>query len=118
MNSKRTVRLFKVITRSLFEGSSLSYSRTVDAIIGLGQSVHEQEEIDYSLGECGAADIASLLVGAFWFFADYHGGQFSPEYKALSVLGETYDPGFASGPQNDSSESEVYSALEEKFNDK
>ena len=55
-----------------------------------------------------------MIVGAYWFMADYHGGQSSKEYEALSVLGRVYKPGCSSGPENESTEQDVYEALEEK----
>ena len=40
----------------------------------------------------GEYSLADLIVGAYWHYADCHGGQGSPEYRALSALSLIYSP--------------------------
>jgi hypothetical protein len=115
--TKRNItRLFEIVNRSLFRiNSTLDYARTMQAIIELGELIsdHPGDSLDlWSIGEFGETSLDSLIVGAFWFCSDYHGGQDSIEYKCLSVLGDIFAPGFADGPEPESSEADVYSQLE------
>ena len=111
----RTInRYFKVISKSLFRiDGKLSYARTLEAIIKLAKEVHATEtDTDvWSIGEFTECTLDSLIIGAYWFMADYHSGQNSPEYLALSVLGQVFKPGCSSGPEDESSEQEVYDQL-------
>jgi hypothetical protein len=36
--------------------------------------------------------LADLIIGAYWHYADYHGGQGSLGYRALSALSLIYSP--------------------------
>lgn len=99
----------KAITRT---DSNMTYDRTVEAITRLAEVVHESETDESTWwleGHC--VDLGSLLVGAYWFFSDYHAGQESPEYRALSILGLIFKPGCASGPEPESQESYVYACI-------
>ena len=129
MTSTRTVkqtehaadRLHRIIDRSLFLTSGrLTYSRVLEAIRLLARILHEGEtdESTWYIGEFRSADLASLIVGAYWFCADYHAGQGSAEYATLSALGTIYpveSTGMVSGPEPDSCEIDVYSALVAKM---
>ena len=111
----RTInRYFKVISKSLFRiDGKLSYARTLEAIIKLAQEVHstDTDETVWSIGEFTECTLDSLIIGAYWFMCDYHGGQNSPEYLALSVLGQVFKPGCSSGPEDESTEKDVYEQL-------
>ena len=111
-------RLHRTIDRSLFLTSGrLTYSRVLEAIRLLARILHEGEtdESTWNLGEFRSADLASLIVGAYWFCADYHAGQWSAEYATLSALGTIYSTGMVSGPKPNSCEIDVYSALVAKM---
>ena len=122
MNKQRTERaaerLHRLVDRSLFLTSGqLTYSRTLEALRLLARILHEgdTDESIWWLGEFRSADLASLVVGAYWYCADYYTGQWSEEYETLSALGLVYNPGaMTSGPEPDSSEIDVYSALVQK----
>lgn len=110
--SARTVRLFNILNRALFRiDSNLSYSRAVEAIGLLSSSVEDDEtdESDWYLGESGECTLDSLLVGSYWFFVDYHGGQDSPEYRAQCIIGRIFNPGMSS-LEEETSEQDVYNA--------
>jgi hypothetical protein len=108
-------RLFNVANRALFRlDSTLSYQRTLEAIERLSQEVldTETDEDVWYIGEFGDCTLDSLIVGAYWFLTDYHAGMHSLEYRVLSRLGEVFNPGMTSGPEPETSEVEVYKALE------
>ena len=76
------------------------------ALIQLGNAVHgaDAEEIDWGLGEWNEADLAALVVGAYWSLTQWHAGQSSPSYAALCSLGRVFSPGMTSGPEEGSGE--------------
>jgi hypothetical protein len=115
---KNIQRLFKVISKALFRiDSSLTYERTLEALERLAVVLHntDTEEDVWYIGENSDTTLDNLIIGAYWFCADYHGGQSSKEYRVLSVLGDVYKPGCTSGPEEDSTERDVYEQLEMLF---
>jgi hypothetical protein len=117
---KNINRYFRVVSRALFRtDSSLSYNRTLEAISKLAEVVHstETEEDVWYIGADEGASLDQVLAGACWFCADYYGGQNSSEYKLLSILGKVYNPGCENGPKEESSEQDVYDALERMYNE-
>jgi hypothetical protein len=118
MKYKNIKRLFEVVNKALFYiNSTLDYSRTVEAITLLANTVNEEEteEDVWSIGEFDMASLDSLLIGAYWFFSDYHGGQNSEEYAALCAIGEVFNPGMSGGVEEDTAEKCVYKAFEDLF---
>lgn len=107
--------LERIIQRRLFttHESSLSFDRLLDAIGLLAELYHEREaeEFDQEGIEYGAST-PDILIGAYWFCSDYHGGQSSDEYALLCRIGEIYQPGMTAGPEPESSEEDTYHALE------
>lgn len=60
-------------------------------------------------------DRFDIATAHYAFNADYHGGQWSPEYRRLCRIGKYFDPGHGSHPPHLSSGSncrEIYLALE------
>jgi len=114
--SKRNIeRLFNVVSRALFRiDSNMSYSRTLVALERLAEEVHstDTDESIWYLGE-SEVPLTDILVGAYWFLVDYHGGQGSDEYRVSCVIGKVYSPGIESGPTEGTGESDTYSALED-----
>ena len=56
------------------------------------------------------------VQGAYWYFADHHRGQGSPEYQALSALTEVYSPGIGeTGPDVDTGAEEFYMELQRRW---
>jgi hypothetical protein len=114
---KNIKRLFNVVVKSLFRiDGTLSYTRTLEAIERLCAEIlnTETDETVWYIGESGDATLDSVIVGAFWFMTDYHGGQDSLEYRVYSRLGEIFKPGMTSGPEPESSELDVYEQLKQK----
>lgn len=117
MNSTKTQRLFRVVSNSLYRiDNKSSYERTVEAVCKLAMSVAEDDNTDWYLGEGTEATLDSILVGSFWFFTDYHGGQSSPEYIAYSAISQIFKPGMSS-LEEDTTEADVYESWVAKFNE-
>ena len=112
--NKNIKRFYKVVTNTLFGQGKLTYARLLEALCRLCEEIKkvDTDESTWSIGEFEMATLDSLIVGSFWFFTDYHGGQWSPEYRTLSALGGVFSPGMSSGVEPDSSESMVYEQLE------
>ena len=118
MNQRNIARYFRVIDSSLFMVTgNLDYDRITDAIIKLANAVDEYDDDTESIwyiGEYGACCLSDLIVGAYWHFADWHGGQWSKGYAALSALGQVFQPGMTSIESeraDGSSACEAYDAL-------
>ena len=69
-------RLYSVIDNSLFTiNGKLDYDRITAATIALAVAVHEYEGDNddmWYIGEYGACDLASFIVGAYWHYSDCH----------------------------------------------
>ena len=111
----RLVRIHGIIDRSLFyRDPPLTYQKTMKAIEILADLIHDYEydtECIWYIGESGSCTLDSLIIGAYWFFVDYHGGQNSDEYRTQCVIGQVFSPGMSS-LEDDSCEKDVYKALE------
>lgn len=104
---RNVTRLFKVAQRGVFWFGD--YSRTLATLERLANAVNDYDgDIDWEIGEDCSLD--SLLVGAYWFCVDYHGGQWSDEYRLQCAIGNFFDPK-CSSLELDSSEYDVYTAL-------
>ena len=117
---KNINRLFKVIDNSLFMTTGqLDYDRITDAIIKLSNAVHsfegDTEEIWY-IGEHGNCCLSDLIVGAYWHYTEYHGGQYSKGYAALCALGQVFNPNMSGAPDPDCSEYIAYESLNDMAN--
>jgi len=105
-------RYFNVIDKALFRiDGNLDYTRIQDALRGLVREINtaETDDATWSIGECGACTLSDLIVGAFWHFADWHGGQSSYEYETLSILGDLFSPGMSSSEPDNA----AYQALDQ-----
>ena len=98
-NVKNIERVFNVVDKSLFTTTgNLDYDRLTAAIIRLGKLVEafdgDGEDIWY-IGEMESCSLSDLVIGAYWHYAEWHAGQFSDGYMALSVLGQTFSAGMS-----------------------
>ena len=92
----KTKAVFEVINHNLATiHGTMDIDRITDCLITLCNVIHQEPETDWSLGEYGEFTLDSLIVGAYWFYTDYHGGQNSKEYVALSELGSIFLPGMS-----------------------
>ena len=92
----------------------LSYERVTDCIIRLADMVAEKETPEFFLQETGEFNefaLDSLLIGAYWHFTEWHAGQSSKGYAALSSLGRIYSPGMETGPEQGTGERIAYELL-------
>ena len=91
-------RVYKVIDSSLFNiKGTLDYDRVTDAMIKLADLSHAIELSDdgyeiWDIGEGGECALAYFIIGAYWHYSEYHSGQSSKGYYALSLLGMIFDP--------------------------
>lgn len=109
---------FDIIIKALFRiDATLTYTETILEIEKLCNLIieTETEESVWNIGEYDEACLSDLISGAFWFFTDYHGGEFSLEYRVFSRLGEIFKPN-CSTLEEDCPEHEVYQMLEELVN--
>ena len=107
--------LRKVVTNNISRlGATMDYDRITDSIIVLANTIanSETDENTWYLGECDEFTLDSLLVGAYWHYTEWHGGQDSREYAALCALGQIFNPGMSS-LDDESSEKYVYDLLAE-----
>lgn len=107
--------LFEQCHNAIFRiDSDASYSDTVQLLIDLSNAIKntETDESIWYLGETGACDLGSLIVGAYWHFYEWHGGQFSDSYIALCSLGQIFNPGMVQGPETETAEHDCYLMLE------
>lgn len=91
--------LYENIKRAMF--TECDYERTTRLIILLAVQLREHETADvWWIGECTQFDLADLLVGAYWHYTEWHQGQRSLEYRALSTLGLIVNPGNTVAPED------------------
>lgn len=111
----KIVRYFNLVSRALFRTTSkLGYKRTLEAIEKLAKVILETdtEEDVWLIGENGDCTLGSMIIGAYWFCSDYHNGQNSLEYRVFSILSLVFKPGCTSGPEDETTEKDVYEMLE------
>ena len=106
-------RLHAVCERSTLDiGGTLEGDRLADAYTALANAVHAYEgDTDelWVIGEDGAGCLPDMLEGAHEHYAQYHAGQWSAGYRALSALSQVCNPGIGGGPTG----STTYDALAE-----
>ena len=66
----------------------------------------------WDIGEGGECALAYFIIGAYWHYSEYHSGQSSKGYYALSLLGMVFDPNMTE-MDNDSPEFHAYQSLNE-----
>ena len=91
-----------------------------EALAWFGEAVRDNDtdENTWSLGGELECDLGSLIVGAYWALTGWHAGQASPEYRALSILGQVFSPGRTDGPEPDSGESTAYELVSQWFKER
>lgn len=107
---------FDLINHELFTvHGTMDYQQITAEIIELCELIKmtETDESTWSIGEFGECDLGSFIVGAYWHYTEWHGGQSSMSYAALCALGSIFSPGMSSEPEPDSSEFAAYERLGE-----
>jgi hypothetical protein len=83
-------------------------------IVNLCQTLNSEETDEFiwhSIGEFGEFCLSDLIIGAYWHFTEWHGGQASKSYLALSSLGTIVTPNY-SQLEEDAPEALVFEILE------
>ncbi len=96
-----TEEKFHLIMRSsLFrlDGAEIDLCETLSELC---EAINDEPETNWSMGEGLEATLDSLLVGAYWSLAEWHGGQWSPEYATLCQIGRIFNPDRTSAPESD-----------------
>ena len=112
-------QLFNVIDHNLATiNGTMDYDRITDCIISLANAVHKPDVLPediWSTGEGGEFCLDDLIIGAYWHYTEWHGGQWSKGYAALSALGQVFSPGM-SYPENNSAYMLLDAMADARFN--
>lgn len=115
--------LHDMVENSLFMISATvsDYNGTIELLQRLAELADEWESEDddnsdlWAVGEYGHASLDNLMIGVYWFCTEYHSGQNSAEYALLSAVGSFFSPGMSSGPEDETSEKDVFNAMVSKI---
>lgn len=99
----------KEINEQLFHIGG-EYARSLELIESLATWIAKG---GFELGEyLNGGDWEYVLIGAYWFCIDYHGGMWSDEYRLQCLISRVYQPGpREDGTEPESCEHDVYGAL-------
>ena len=89
-----------------------TYAELHEKIIELCNLINKLDDVDWHDEQYGET-LDSIVVGAFWHYSEWHGGQNDITYSALSQLGTIYSPGMTSGVEEGSGEESIYQQLEQ-----
>ena len=103
--NRNAARYLAVIDHNLGNvNGTMDYFRITECVIKLADYLAENEtsEETWWIGEHGyLSGLSEVVVGAFWHYTEWHGGQSSIGYRALSALGRWYEPNMSSPePEN------------------
>lgn len=80
------------------------YQDLADQFVELAEALVEyngESEDWIYLGEGSECQLGDMVVGAFWHYTEWHAGQSSRSYEALSSLGKIYQPNMEQPPSED-----------------
>ena len=120
MTTNRTMEAFDAIMGSDIFRLNGPRIDLCAALEELAEAVHaEPEDSDgwIYLGEFSECTCADLIVGAYWALTEWHGGQWSDEYRAMCALSKVFSPGMSSAPteEDGGGEFEAYRAVGDYF---
>lgn len=103
-------KLYEQIEKSIFTIEPVfNYSELALKFVELSQAIKnfdgKTEEWIY-LGEGNFCSLDDMIIGAYWHFTNWHAGQSSDSYLALSSLGEVFDPGMSMPPSDEPEDGE------------
>jgi hypothetical protein len=118
---KNIERIVQLLNNNIMTiNATLDYERIQDAFILLCKLVNDYCDDEENEGEClwyigefSYVTLDALIVGAYWHFTEWHGGQSSKSYATLCELGSIFSPGMSDGPEGESAELDVYNLLNE-----
>ena len=105
-------QLLKVATHNITRtGANMTYERVTETLIKLADTImaSETSEETWWLGD--DYSLPDVLVGAYWHYTEWHGGQWSQGYSALSAIGQVFSPGMSNLDDENYSETEIYRML-------
>ena len=113
---------YKVISDSIFNTDApLDYSELHQEIIGLLDLINDvyddSTETLWCIGEFEACSLFDFIVGAYWHYTEWHGGQSSETYAALCALGSIYSPGMTTIESEEGAARECYELMNELADD-
>ena len=115
--NRNAARYLAVIDHNLGSiNGTMDYARITECIIRLADYLSENEtnEETWWLGEHGYLNALDyVIVGAYWHYTEWHGGQWSQGYRALSALGAVFEPDM-SWPEPDNDTYQLLNNLAEK----
>ena len=97
-------------------GATHHYYDLVSAILELAEEINAYKgdtEAIWYLGEHTEFCLMDFIPAAYWHFAQWHGGQNSLEYRALSALGGIFTPNMSCEPEKDDPEYYAFITLGE-----
>jgi hypothetical protein len=107
--------LHRAIEKTLFNRNPpLTYAKTVKALDLMARLIadYDGDNDDWIyIGEY-TCDMSTMLIAAYWHLSQWHGGQWSDEYRALCMIGQIFKPGMTSEPSRGDSEYDCYKALD------
>ena len=109
-------QLLKVATHNITcTTGTMSYGRVTETLIKLADTIMATDTTEETWWLGDDYSLPDVLTGAYWHYTQWHGGQWSQGYSALSAIGQVFDPGMSCPPDGDdsdfSSENEIYRML-------
>jgi len=115
MTIKKITALHAELEQALFFiNPKLDYIEVIEKLTEFANLIHALDEGNDKwlyIGDCSSATPPDLLIGAYWHLTEWHSGQWSDSYAAMCAIGEVFHPGMSNGPEEESSEHYVYTAL-------
>lgn len=71
----------------------------------------KMEDFIWEMGGESGPSLGDLIIGAYWHYTEWHDGQDSETYMALSAIGTIYSPGMTSGVEQDTGEEDIFDAM-------
>jgi hypothetical protein len=117
---KRLERVFnKIMMSDMFrlDGKPIDLPQ---AVIDLCDAIKKDKREDekWHIGEGGECCLDDFIAGAYWSFTEWHGGQYSDTYQALSELGRILNPNMSFLNEDNYGEVVAYEQCNEWFNKK
>ncbi len=111
MNNRNIERVFNVAVHNLLTiNGTMDYGRITETITRLANMIMDSETSEDTWWlESNGINLSDFIVGAYWHYAEWHGGQSSQGYAALSALGQVFSPNMSC---MESGESYVYELLD------
>lgn len=94
-------------------GPYKTYEDITQAIIEICSLIRDEDEVDWAQEGEALFGLDDLIIGAYWHYANWHSGQASKGYEALSQIGTIFSPGMTQGPDPESMEQYVNHRLGE-----